>query len=167
MIIKHTFYSHALESEETICLVLPDHTFASTPAYNAELLASHKAKLPVLYLPGEKGRECDWWLRHTMVESDINRPDRLCAAIGIRGHADADWPALMEELAAVLPALFPLNRNRQYMLVYGEAARQASALEQSKAVAVLPAAGEDARSALAEALRRIAEQEVPHADSQP
>lgn len=114
MYLTYTFYSKALDREESVTLLMTDMHNTQNPDYTAEKLYRHQLRLPALVAMGNTGAEHGWWMRYSFAEADIEGPESIGVVIGVRGMPcdEKSLRFLGEELPDFLCAQFPIDRRR-------------------------------------------------------
>lgn len=109
MWMSYTFYSKALDAEETVNLLMPHPHQVQEGLYTKADLYENRRKLPVLVAMGDEGTESNWWVRHSFAEGDIQT--KVAAVVCVRGMAleEKALRFIGEELPILLCAQFPME----------------------------------------------------------
>ena len=159
MWMSYTVYSHVLNAEETVTLLIPHPHQVTNGQYTKDDLYEKRRKLPVLIAMGDECTENNWWMRMSFAEGDIHKT--IAAVVGVRGIPvnEKTLQFIREELPTLLCALFPFDGDDMAFLGWKRSAAFNNSLSASPYRLVLKGEGEDASTAMQSALKKLTEKE--------
>jgi hypothetical protein len=152
MWITYTFFSRALNAEETVTLLMPHPHQVKDGLYTKADLYEKRRKLPVLFAMGDEGTENNWWMRYSFAEGDIHR--QIAAVVCMRGMPANEKTIryVGEELPALLCAQFPFDFADMAFLGWMRSEAFHASLADSPYRLVLASEGKDCSQAMQAAL---------------
>lgn len=155
MWMTYTFYSCALDAEETITLLMPHPHQVPDGLYTKADLYEKRRRLPVLVAMGDEGTENNWWMRMSFAEGDVHR--RIAAVVCLRGMPvnEKTQRFVGEELPALLCAQFPFDAHDMAFMGWKRSEGFHASLTSNAYRLTLAAESQDAAEAMQAALARL------------